>query len=134
MRAKEETDSRRQSMIRLSERTLNGADFTDFLRTPLANQGGTLPLDLADRDIVGFALAEQALREFAQRRFTERIATQWRSKLEGEAKELFGDRAARVVRQTVDGKLDGRPPLIYCRDERTFQIALGVLHWVARTP
>jgi len=31
----------------------------------------------------------------------------------------------------VDGKLDGRPPLIYCRDERS--AALGVLQWIAQT-
>ncbi|WP_179294521.1 hypothetical protein [Mesorhizobium sp. WSM3879] len=50
-----------------------------------------------------------------------------------EAKKLFGDGAARIVRQAVDGKLDGRPPLIYCRDERTFLAALGVLQWIAQT-
>ncbi|MEI5676686.1 hypothetical protein AAAK29_00105 [Mesorhizobium sp. CCNWLW179-1] len=77
-------------------------------------------------------MAEEALRNFAQARRTDRVATEWRSKLDGEARKLFGDSAARVVRQPVDGKLDGRPPLIYCRDERTYQAALGVLRWIAQ--
>lgn len=77
-------------------------------------------------------LAEEALTRFAQTRRLERVAAEWRSKLEDEAKKLFGDGAARVVRQTVDGKLDGRPPLIYCRNEHTFRASLGVLQWIAQ--
>lgn len=133
MQAKEEADGRRQSLIRLAERTLNDADLTEFFRTPLAEQGGILPLDLAERSVADFELAEKALGEFAQARLAERVATRWRSKLVKEAEELFGRRAARVVRQTIDGKLDERPPLVYCRDETTFRTARGVLHWMART-
>ncbi|WP_292635463.1 hypothetical protein, partial [Mesorhizobium sp.] len=132
-RAAEEADGRRQSMIRRSEKTLEGPDLTDFLCTPLSDQGGILPLDLAEGNFTGLGLAEEALRKFAQSRHAERVATECRSKLESEARELFGDRAARIVRQSVDGKLDGRPPLIYCRDERSFRVALGVLHWIAQT-
>ncbi|MER9307624.1 hypothetical protein [Mesorhizobium sp. M0496] len=132
-RAAEEADGRRQSMIRRAEQTLDGPDLADFLRTPLADQDGVLPLDLAERNFAGLRLAEEALSKFAQSQHAERVATEWRSKLDSEARELFGDRAARIVRQSVDGKLDGRPPLIYCRDERTFRVALGVLHWIAQT-
>lgn len=132
-RAAEEADGRRQSMIRRAEQTLDVPDLADFLRTPLADQGGILPLDLAEENFAGFTLAEEALSKFAQSRHAERVAAEWRSRLDSEARELFGDRAARIVRQAVDGKLDGRPPLIYCRDERTFLAALGVLHWIAQT-
>ncbi|AZO68024.1 hypothetical protein [Mesorhizobium sp. M6A.T.Cr.TU.016.01.1.1] len=132
-RAVEEADGRRQSMIRRAEQTLDVPDLADFLRTPLADQGGILPLDLAEGNFAGFGLAEEALSKFAQTRHAERVAAEWRSRLDSEARELFGDRAARIVRQSVDGKLDGRPPLIYCRDERTFRVALGVLHWIAQT-
>ncbi|MDF3154051.1 hypothetical protein P3C58_18905 [Mesorhizobium sp. XAP10] len=132
-RAVEEADGRRQSIIRLSEEALDGQDRIDFLRTPLADQNGTLPLDLAERNSAGLEQAEEALRTFAQSLRAERVAKEWRSKLDDEATKLFGETATRVVRQAVDGKLDGRPPLIYCRDERTFRIALGVLHWMART-
>lgn len=131
-RAAEEADGRRQSMIRRVEQTLDVPDLADFLRTPLADQGGILPLDLAEGNSAGFRLAEEALSKFAQSRHAERVAAEWRSRLDNEARELFGDRAARMVRQSVDGKLDGRPPLIYCRDERTFHVALGVLHWIAQ--
>ncbi|MER9944792.1 hypothetical protein NKJ70_23110 [Mesorhizobium sp. M0092] len=113
-------------------KTLDGPDLADFLRTPLADLGGILPLDLAEGNSTGLGLAQEALRQFAESRHAERVATEWRSKLDSEAWELFGDRAARVVRQSVDGKLDGRPPLIYCRDERTFRVALGVLHWMRK--
>ncbi|RWB39794.1 MAG: hypothetical protein EOQ46_26550 [Mesorhizobium sp.] len=119
-------------MIRRAEQTLDGPDLADFLRTPLADQGGILPLELAERNFAGLRLAEEALSKFVQSRHAERVATEWRSKLDSEARELFGDRAARIVRQSVDGKLNGRPPLIYCRDERTFRAALGVLHWIAQ--
>jgi LmbE family N-acetylglucosaminyl deacetylase len=132
-RAADEADGRRQSMIRLSEQTLDGQDLADFLCTPLADQGGILPLDLAERSFADLGLAEKALRKFAQSRHAERVATEWRSKLNEEARKLFGDRAARVVRQPVDGRLDGLPPLIYCRDEGTFRAVLGVLHWIAQT-
>lgn len=132
-RAADEADSRRQSLIRLSEQVLDDRDRADFFRTPLAEQNGILPLDLAERNYTDFELAEEAVRRFAQTRRSERIAAEWRSKLEHEAGKLFGDGAARVIRQTVDGKLNGRPPLIYCRDERTFQIALAVLNWIAQT-
>lgn len=132
-RAADEADGRRQSIIRLSEEALDGPDRMDFLRTALADQDGILPLDLAERNSFGLEQAEEALRKFAESRHTERVATEWRSKLDDEARKLFGEAAARVMRQPVDGKLDGHPPLIYCRDERTFRIALGVLHWMART-
>jgi hypothetical protein len=132
-RAADEADGRRQSMVRLSEQILKGEDLADFLSTPLAYHDGLLPLDLAERRFTDLGLAEEALRKFAQARRAERVATEWRSRLDEEAKKLFGDRAARTVRQPVDGKLDGRPPLIYCRDERTFHAALGVLRWIAQT-
>lgn len=132
-RAADEADSRRQSLIRLSEQALDEQDRADFFRTPLAHHSGILPLDLAERNYADLGLAEEALRRFARTRRSERLAAEWRSKLEDEARKLFGDGAARVVRQTVDGKLDGRRPLIYCRDERTYQAALGVLQWIAQT-
>lgn len=132
-RAADEADSRRQSLIRLSEQVLDEQDRADFFRTPLADQSGILPLDLAERNYADLGLAEEALRRFSKTRRSERVAAEWRSKLEDEAIKLFGDGAARVVRQTVDGKLDGRPPLIYCRDERTFRAALDVLQWIAET-
>jgi hypothetical protein len=112
---------------------LDEQDRADFFRTPLAGQSELLPLDLAERNYADFGLAEEALRKFAQTRRSERVAAEWRLRLEDEATKLFGDGAARVVRQTVDGKLDGRPPLIYCRDERTFRAALAVLQWIAQT-
>ncbi|MER9578652.1 hypothetical protein NKI78_23920 [Mesorhizobium sp. M0400] len=131
--AADEADRRRQSLIRLSEQALDEQDRADFFRTPLADQSGVLPLDLAERNHTDLGLAEEALTRFAQTRRLERAAVEWRSKLEDEARKLFGDGAARVVRQTVDGKLDGRPPLIYCQNERTFRAALGVLQWIAQT-
>lgn len=132
-RAADQADARRQSMIRLSEQALDTQDRADFLCTPLVDHGGIVPLDLAERSFGDLELAEQALRKFAKSRHAERVATEWRSKLNEEARNLFGDRAARIVRQQVDGRLDGRPPLIYCRDDRTFRAALGVLHWIAQT-
>lgn len=132
-RAADEADSRRQSLIRLSEQVLDNRDRADFFRTPLDEHNGILPLDFAERNYIDFGLAEEAVRRFAQTRRSERVAAEWRSKLENEAGKLFGDGAARVIRQTVDGKLDGRPALIYCRDERTFQVALAVLKWIAQT-
>lgn len=132
-RAADEADSRRQSLIRLSEQALDEQDRADFFRTPLPDRGAILPLDLAERSYTDLGLAEEALRTFARTRRSERMAAEWRSKLYDEAKQLFGDGAARVIRQTVDGKLDGRPPLIYCRDERTFRAALAVLQWIAQT-
>ncbi|MER8607342.1 hypothetical protein NKH48_27165 [Mesorhizobium sp. M1233] len=132
-RAADEADGRRQSLIRLGEQALDDQDRANFFRTPLADQSGILPLDLAETNYTGLGLAEEALRRFAQTRRLERVAAEWRSKLEDEARKLFGDGAARVVRQTVDGKLDGRPPLIYCRNESTFRTALGVLQWIAQT-
>lgn len=132
-RATDEADSRRQSLIRLSEQALDEQDRADFFRMPLPDHGAILPLDLAERSYTNLGLAEEALRRFAQTRRSERMAAEWRSKLDDEAKKLFGDGAARIVRQTVDGKLDGRPPLIYCRDERTFRVALAVLQWIAQT-
>ncbi|MER9064145.1 hypothetical protein [Mesorhizobium sp. M0698] len=132
-RAADDADGRWQSLIRLGEQALDDQDRADFFRTPLADQSGILPLDLAETNYTGLGLAEEALRRFAQTRRLERVAAEWRSKLEDEARKLFGDGAARVVRQTVDGKLDGRPPLIYCRNESTFRTALGVLQWIAQT-
>jgi hypothetical protein len=132
-RAADEADSRRQSLIRLSEQALDDQDRADFFRTTLAHHSGILPLDLAERNYADLGLAEEALRRFARTRRSERLAAEWRSKLEDEARKLFGDGAARVVRQSVDGKLDGRPPLIYCWDERTYHSALGVLQWIAQT-
>ncbi|PBB39714.1 MULTISPECIES: hypothetical protein [Mesorhizobium] len=88
---------------------------------------------LAERSSADFGIAEEVLMRFAKTRRTERVAAEWRLRLDDEAKKLFGDGAARIVRQAVDGKLDGRPPLIYCRDERTFLAALGVLQWIAQT-
>ncbi|MEI5676687.1 MULTISPECIES: hypothetical protein [unclassified Mesorhizobium] len=52
-READKADDRRQSMIRLSEQTLNEQDLPDFLRTPVAEQGGILPLDLAEANITG---------------------------------------------------------------------------------
>jgi hypothetical protein len=112
---------------------LGEQDRADFFRMPLFDHGAILPLDLAERSYTNLRLVEEALRRFAQTRRSERMAAEWRSKLDDEAKKLFGDGAARIVRQTVDGKLDGRPPLIYCRDERTFRVALAVLQWIAQT-
>jgi hypothetical protein len=112
---------------------LDDQDRADFFRTTLAHHSGILPLDLAERNYADLGLAEEALRRFARTRRSERLAAEWRSKLEDEARKLFGDGAARVVRQSVDGKLDGRPPLIYCWDERTYHSALGVLQWIAQT-
>jgi hypothetical protein len=132
-RAAEEADGRRQLLIRLAEQALDEMDRADFFRTPLADHGGILPLDLAERSYSDLGAAEEILRKFAQVRRSEHVATEWRSKLDDEARKLFGDSAARIVRQSVDGKLDGRPPLIYCRDERTFRAALGVLRWIAQT-
>lgn len=132
-RTADEADSRRQSLIRLSEQALDEKDRVDFFRTPLTDQGGILPLDLAERSFTDLGVAEEILRKFAQVRPSERVAAEWRAKLDDEARKLFGDSAARIVRQSVDGKLDGRPPLIYCRDERTFRAALGVLQWIAQT-
>lgn len=130
-REAEEADGRRQSLISRSEGILEEPDLGDFLRTPLADHGGILPLDLAEASSASLGLAEKALTDFAQFRDAERIATKWRSQLEKDAERLFGDRAARITRQSVDGKLDGRPPLIYCRNEATYRAALAVLHWIA---
>ena len=132
-READEADGRRQSLIRLAEQALDEQDRADFFRTPLADQNGILPLDLAERSYTDLGLAEEAVRRFGQTRRSERVAAEWRSMLEDEARKLFGDGAVRVVRQTVDGKLDGRPPLIYCRDERTFRIAAAVLRWIAQS-
>lgn len=132
-RATDEADGRRQSLIRLSGQSLDEQDRADFFRTPLADQGGILPLDLAEKSSADFGIAEEVLMRFAKTRRTERVAAEWRLRLDDEAKKLFGDGAARIVSQAVDGKLDGRPPLIYCRDERTFLAALGVLQWIAQT-
>jgi hypothetical protein len=133
-READEADGRRQSLIRLAEQTLDEHDRADFYRTPLGDHGGILPLNLTERNYTDLGLAELALRRFAQTRRSERVAAEWRSKLEDEARELFGDGAARVVRQSVDGKLNGQPPYIYCQDERTFRVALGVLQWIAQSP
>ncbi|PTE06576.1 hypothetical protein [Mesorhizobium helmanticense] len=84
-RSAEEADGRRQSMIRRAEQTLDGTGLADFLRTPLADQGGILPLDLAEGNATGLGLAEEALSKFAQSRHAEHVATVWRSKLDSEA-------------------------------------------------
>lgn len=131
-READEADGRRQSLIRLTEQILNEQARADFFRTPLADQDGILPLDLAERNYTDLGLAEETLRKFAQTRRSERVAAEWRSKLEDEAGKLFGDGSARVVRQSVDGKLKGLPPLVFCRDERTFRTALSVLKWIAQ--
>lgn len=124
---------RRQALILRSERDIDEADRGDWYRTPLVEHGGLLPLDLAEQSAKGLATAEAALKVFANERRRDRYIALHRERLLEFATQLFGDQAARVVRQPIDRKLGGLPPLIYCRDERTLQEAIVTLQWLAQT-
>ncbi|RXT42855.1 hypothetical protein B5V01_21735 [Mesorhizobium erdmanii] len=109
---------------------LFGGSELEWLKTPNERLEGRTPLEAAARGVHGLAMAKEILHQIERQRHTEfehaAEIQRHRDRLTRDAQTRLRSAAHSFLRDRSEDT-DNLPPIIYCKDEKTYRVALKAL-------